>query len=874
MKKLLIIVLAVVMLMALSVFTACKKGPKGDSSSDEITSTEKSVEETSEITSEDTSEDTSEATSEETSSGAGTEEPVITAYDAPTVTASADGIAITHDEATAFKYKVDDGEWTEGASVDFSETLGEHTVTAVALADDDHLESDETTYTYEVKATALTINKTSPSAGTIEYVGAKLQRLEGEEFVDCDQLEYDVTTSVSYTFKACAGFDTDEDVLYVGETVKVFDFVLNADEAYVIEDFTDISPSILQSEWDIKKYTDSNTWEACKATITAGTSYSGSECGVLNFWDNGTKFRYAKTFAATDGYNKVSFDIKGNGNSKLDLSLKDSNTGIYIEMQTGTISNAWLHYEIAMSDTNWKINYGGSKYNLADAIAMMGSSVGVTSTDEVISFCDTISFIVYGYSDNGSNATAYIDNIKFTYEENAESTVEQPLFALGSYYVPTSSVEGYPTFAMRITDNGQSAELSSVDLDNNVTFDMSVAINGSVLTLTEKNSADPLTITGTFGENGKVVTLNNATGAFSQYVNTTIKYAVAANLLIDFEDGTKGSQYSSSLWTQEKLYDDTGWHTTTGQMNCREKNDSKAVNMATANGTTGRFTYNKGGVSFGLANYFEVDFGNDFANGAAPIKLKVYLTDSSNHNVYVMGGTDSFETFPVAPMTHLALKLDTPVNLVSFTVIIENKSGMNQYLYTDNFSATYTFTDPTEPEQPQEPEDPQEPAKADLTIDFEDGAGSGTYANSMWTQYKWDNSAYVSVSGKMNSRSNGSKIANMYGGWTTYKFIYNEGGESLGLANTFSARVGNYYVADKTIKIRVALEATDGTMTYLYGGEGFFYDMPYTGANTMITVDKTFDDIEVKSILVFVRYESGDNYLYIDDITLSYVEAE
>ncbi|MBO4572600.1 MAG: hypothetical protein J5762_02390, partial [Clostridia bacterium] len=80
--------------------------------------------------------------------------------------------------------------------------------------------------------------------------------------------------------------------------------------------------------------------------------------------------------------------------------------------------------------------------------------------------------------------------------------------------------------------------------------------------------------------------------------------------------------------------------------------------------------------------------------------------------------------------------------------------------------------------------------------------------------------------------------------------------------------------ADKTIKIRVALEATDGTMTYLYGGASSFYDMPYTGANTMITVDKTFDDIEVKSIQIFVRYESGDNYLYIDDITLSYVEAE
>ncbi|MBP5177323.1 MAG: hypothetical protein ILP02_01925, partial [Clostridia bacterium] len=134
--------------------------------------------------------------------------------------------------------------------------------------------------------------------------------------------------------------------------------------------------------------------------------------------------------------------------------------------------------------------------------------------------------------------------------------------------------------------------------------------------------------------------------------------------------------------------------------------------------------------------------------------------------------------------------------------------------------------------------------------------------------------AYEATSAKMNSRSNGSKIVNMYGGWTTYKFIYNENGAVLGKANGFTARVGNYFVEDKAIKIRVALVAEDDSMVYLYGTQSGFYDFAYTGANTMVKVEKTFDEINVKSIIIFVRYESADNYLYVDDITLTYTAPQ
>ena len=879
MKKFLVIALAMITVLSLTLFTACKFGNEPKQSDEQSTPQESSTilpeesggEPTSSIEPGDSTEpgesgepgdSTEPGESGETSSSGEIEPVVLPAYAAPGFAAGSEGITFTHESAESFYFMMDEGEWQQGASIAYSETLGEHTVTAYVAADEEHEQSEVAQFTYETKATDLTIEKANDLTGTIVFEGAKLQVKEGEAFVDTEKTFYEETESKTYTFKAVGGWNATAAAYYIGETEKTFDFVKAAQSAYTVENFDDITDGILQEEWDVKKYSNDNNWVATTATMTVAQSYTGSDCAQLSCWNNYTRFRFAKSYEVADGYNMITFDFKGDGISELTISLKDNDTGIYLNINLGKTENAWCHYEVSMADEGWKVYYNGTGYDVDEAISFMGSQIGVTSRSQIIAYCDTLSFLTYGETKEGYSTKLYLDEIEFDNYATPETDITQPLFNLGFYYVPNA--ESGLVFYVDINSYGTIATLTTVSLEENISMEMDIAISGSDITLTDRSGNSLLTLEGKFKENGRVIALTGATGAYAQYIDTSVQYAVAANTKIDFEDGTIGSQYSSAMWTQEK-YESTGWKVTTGQMNCRQKgaNNNKVVNMATGNSTTGKWTYNLDGNALGLANYFAVDLGNYFS-GAKEIKLKLAVKDTSNNTYYLMGGADSFYTFPVTTdMVTLEQWLDAPINIKSFYVVVENKSGINQYLYNDNFTVKYTFE--------KEPEPVQEPVTTEvLKLDFEDGAGTGGYTNSKWTQYRWDNSAYVAASGKMNSRTNGSKIVNMYGGWTTYKYIYNEGGSALGTANGLSVRVGNYYVADKAIKIRVAVVTENGDEIYLWGEKSAFYSMPYTGANTMITVSASFETASIKSIMVFVRYESGDNYLYVDDITLTY----
>ena len=846
MKKLLIVLLAIAMTTALFAFTACKKGNGKTSDSGEV------------ITSPDASDSGEVITSPDASDSGEQSTPVEkTAYESPVLTTGENGIAIAHESATV-AYKLDDGDWTEGTTVSYSEVEGEHTVTAKAIEDENGLESAAISFTYETVKTALTITSTGTDSFTVAFTGVSLAMLNGETYEACETYEYTAVQPGTYTFKALGGWDADSSTFYAGEDEKSFTVLKAAEGKLVIEDATGATDSILQEEWEVKKYDNSGNWVDTTASIAAGKTYDGNDCAIFECWNNGTKFRYGKTYEATEMYNVLSFDIKGDGVAKLELSIKDSNSGIYINYSLGTLPNAWMHYDISLYDTNWKLYYNGAGYPLHDAIASYGSMFGVRSEDEVIPFCDTLSFILNGYIAGGPNAHIYFDEVSFNYAEAPETKQEMPLFALGSYYVPTTITEGYPILTLKMTSIS-TAQLSTNGLDENVTFDMNVAIEGYKFTLTQKDVEQPLTIEGAFTENGKGVTLEKASGNNAQFIDTSIRYAVAANLEMDFEEATAGKAYVNEYWKQEQYI--SAWKAVTGQMNCREKNGTKVVNLACANGTTGRFTYNEG-TAIGLANYFEIDIGNYF-NGAKPVRLQLYLLSTTGSKTYFYGGDGMFSEYPVTTaMEKQRFYLDTAVNVQSIVFVIENKAGVDQYLYTDNYLLTYTF------EEPEIPEEPEVPETEVLKLDFEDGAGSGNYVNEKWTQYMWNNSAYVATSARMNSRENGSKVVNMYGGWTTYKFIYNENGSSLGKANKLTVSAGNYYKENLTLKLRLVLTDVDGNEVYLLGSKSGFTDFPYTGANTLVPQSFEFDEMEVRSITVFVRYESGDNYLYIDDLTL------
>ncbi len=346
----------------------------------------------------------------------------ITAYAAPTITAGENGITVTHDTATAFKVKEDDGEWADGAFVAFNETVGTHTVKAYAVGGETAIDSEEATFSYETKTTELNITKGEGRSFTVEFAGVKLQKsVDGGEYENTDATEYQDVAAGNYSLKAVGGWVAESSVFYGEDVVKSIKLVGPATAEFVIEDAEEASTGSLQDTWDIKKY--DQTWQSTTASISLGEAYDGSPCAVFECWNNTVKFRYGKTYTADAGYNAIAFDVKGDGIAKMELSVKDSNSGIYINAPMGTIESGWTHYEISLYDSAWKINYNGAAYNVDVALETMGASVGVTSKDEVIAFCDTFSIILYGSTSNGASTKIPFDNIVFKYAQEPQTQI-------------------------------------------------------------------------------------------------------------------------------------------------------------------------------------------------------------------------------------------------------------------------------------------------------------------------------------------------------------------------------------------------------------------------------------------------------------------
>jgi len=116
---------------------------------------------------------------------------------------------------------------------------------------------------------------------------------------------------------------------------------------------------------------------------------------------------------------------------------------------------------------------------------------------------------------------------------------------------------------------------------------------------------------------------------------------------------------------------------------------------------------------------------------------------------------------------------------------------------------------------------------------------------------------------------NGSNVLNMAGGYSIpYKYIYNESGESLGLANYFSIDLGNYYDGAAACSIKVALQTKDGNLVYVLGDADNFYELAVTEA--LDKFEKSFDAAEIANFYIVVKSSLNSAYIYMDNVTLSY----
>lgn len=185
------------------------------------------------------------------------------------------------------------------------------------------------------------------------------------------------------------------------------------------------------------------------------------------------------------------------------------------------------------------------------------------------------------------------------------------------------------------------------------------------------------------------VTLYSA-NPFASYSNTSDKPQMPefANVNLDFQSQTVGSDYFGSDWTCENLRS-SGWVAVGGQIRVRQNVANNTVlNMYTCKDNCYRYTYVGQGVGLGKANYFSIDLGNYYQT-PSDVQVKIMIVDADDAVLYLLGSTEQYYTLTSTKGANGEQNLTTFSKTFQQTtvkrIIIELKgTNGNQYVYMDN----------------------------------------------------------------------------------------------------------------------------------------------------------------------------------------------
>lgn len=155
---------------------------------------------------------------------------------------------------------------------------------------------------------------------------------------------------------------------------------------------------------------------------------------------------------------------------------------------------------------------------------------------------------------------------------------------------------------------------------------------------------------------------------------------------------------------------------------------------------------------------------------------------------------------------------------------------------------------------------------ANLTIDFEEYTSDAGFFSPDWTIYKYTTTWLKVNEEQMRSRGkNGSRVVNMFSGSNVpYKYVYNDDGLSLGLANYFSIDLGNYF-SGTVYDMKLVLVDVNGNEIYVLGDAENYYEFQISTA--LDKYELSFDAVEIASFYIILKAASN-SYLYMDNITL------
>lgn len=771
----------------------------------------------------------------------------------PTITLNElkNGLVFNSLNASKIQVKVNENPYEDASAILFDEEEGTYNISVIAIGDNiNYSDSDVATYTYTTVNSDLIVTKTATDAASVVFTGISCMA-NGEKLTEN---EYHATKTENVTFTVKGGFDENTKNYYVKEKSQDVSFKVKSAVNYILEDANDKEAADLADEWTVKKY--SSSWVDTTASVSMDKGRNDSNALVLNAWNNQTTFRFSKNYTVNDAFNVISFDVKGDDIVTAKIQLMSSKSGVYTTYDIGTLSSCWANYKISMNDDNWKINLDNKNYKLNEVLG----HINAYDTSEVIPYFDQFNIILSGQTANGSTTKVYMDDITFEAEALGSDTTYY-LDKISSSFVGFSSSINYSLNKEAIT----TLNLTQVNKDakEELTFAVKEIIKEKNQVTYVFNADVETSITFMYKNDGASLVVLDTKGYGSSIEKGTI-FSKKGQVNLDFEDGNVGNPYENNMWTQY-YYGDSGWVKQSKKMNSRNnpKKDSKVVNFYTGSNVSYLYKYNEFNEQIGLVDYVSIDLGNYFS-GAKEMDVKVSLIDSKGNKYYLIGSDKEFYKFAATTdLITLEKYLDTPVDVKYFQICI--KSSLNDaYLYADNLKLEF---------KGRKEETTPVVKKANLIIDFE-GLTSGTdYTSDEWSKQKYTTD-WVS-GGTMRVRTSPigkSTVVNMDAGYsTTYMYTYTSK-EEIGLANKISVDLGNYFNGAKEMNVKVFALDENNVKHFVIGGEKEWYTLSAT--TDLETFTKEFEEeFKVKSFVVVNKSSmSGNAYLYMDNITISYTK--
>lgn len=824
--------------------------------------------------------------------------------DAPvfSVNDEATGLVLSDVENGTVKYSIDEGEWTDYSTlIPFETALGEHVVKAKAVGDGKYYgESEEVSYSYSTVEVELNVNKDSATHASWSTNVTNLRLND----VLTTQKEYTATTSETIKLVAESEYDSEAKVYKANTKTKSVTFSVNGN-SYIVENANGKGTADLQDEWNAKKY--DNGWVNTNASITAAMGENNTECMVLNSWNNGTQFRFEKAISIKDAYNALKFSIKGDNISTIKIRLLNSDSGIYATYDLGVVTNNWNDYVVSMEDQNWLVNVGGKDYPLSQVIGLVGKA----EIGEAVTLFDKFEILQKGQTQNGNTTKLYLDDIRFENDTNPKSGYTAHITDIKTVYVTTLSNGLAIKLTLTSVTAGTIETLNYVDINTSASSEISSAVTVTIdnddLSIIDPVNGAMLKLTCKVTDSGRGFIVKTGEGQVGTLL-TGAKFAYAANIHMDFEDETAGTDYVNDMWTVSRYinsWEDVSSH----QMRVRTENgnsSNKVVNMYSGGNTSYKYTYNVNGKigSLGLMNFFSVDLGN-WSSGAASINMKISVLTMDNYQRYLMGDANTWHSIPVnTKLENFSVFIGEPIEVKSISFTIRSALS-SAYLYLDNILCDYRTKAPHTEHVDADHDGHCDECGTDVEVnhvdadndgvcdvcgatievvtpvtnyantnlDFENLTAGTDYTGTDWTREKYT-SSWV-TGGTMRVRKNPentTNVMNLSNGYSmTYNYTYVGDGTGLGVANHFAIKLGNWFSGAQAMNIKISILDTSGTKHYLVGDASNFYSFPVTTTLTQLEQTLT-SDIDVKSVCITTKSSmNGNAYLYMDDIVINHI---